>query len=114
MARVIRGGETCAIARTVDAFYEVLAALEKLYAERTTFLITHNLQHATSADLILYLERGRLLERGTHDALMRANGRYATLYSIQTAPKGGVLQFEVSSTGLKNDGGKSRPGAINE
>ncbi len=94
--------------------HEVLAALEKLYGDRTTFLITHNLQHATSADLILYLERGRLLERGTHEALMRANGRYATLYSIQTAPKGGVLQFEASSTGLRNHGGISRPGAINE
>jgi len=55
-----------------------------------------------------------VLERGTHEALMRANGRYATLYNIQTAPKGSVLQFEVSSTGLRNDGGISRPGAINE
>jgi len=51
----------------------------------TTFLITHNLQQAARADLILYLEDGRILERGTHIELMQANSRYAALFRLQAA-----------------------------
>ena len=62
---------------------EVLTALERLYRSRTTFLITHDLRQAASADLILYLENGQLVERGRHDELMRLNGRYAVLHRAQ-------------------------------
>jgi len=63
----------------------VLDALERLAAGRSTLLITHDLQLASGADLILYLEKGRVLERGTHAELMRADGRYAALYRLQAA-----------------------------
>lgn len=68
----------------------VTEALERLAAGRTTFLITHDLQHAARTDMIMYLEGGRVLERGAHDELMRANGRYAGLYRMQAAT-GAVL-----------------------
>jgi ATP-binding cassette subfamily B protein len=61
----------------------VLEALERLYRGRTTFLITHDLTVAAQADLILYLDHGQIVERGTHADLMQANGRYATLYRMQ-------------------------------
>jgi len=64
----------------------VLEALDRLNHGRTTFLITHNLQQAANSDLILYLEAGRIVERGTHLQLMRAGGPYAAMYRRQTQP----------------------------
>jgi len=63
--------------------WAVIEALERLVAGCTTFLITHDLRLAARADLILYLDAGTVRERGTHAALLRANGRYATLYRMQ-------------------------------
>ncbi len=58
----------------------VLEALERLSAGRTTILITHDPLAAARADQILFLDRGRVRERGSHDELMRAGGHYAHLY----------------------------------
>jgi len=63
--------------------WAVIEALERLVAGCTTFLITHDLRLAARADLILYLDAGTVRERGTHAALLRANGRYAALYRMQ-------------------------------
>ncbi len=63
----------------------VLEALERLADGQTTFLVTHDLQLAAKADLILYLEGGRVREGGRHQELMQANGRYANLYHLQAA-----------------------------
>jgi len=60
----------------------VIEALERLTAGRTTFLITHDLQLAGRANLILYLEAGRVREYGTHAELLRAEGPYASLYRL--------------------------------
>ena len=59
-------------------------ALDRLSHGRTSVLVTHNLRHAESADLILFIENGRVVERGTHAALMDARGRYAALYWVQS------------------------------
>jgi ATP-binding cassette subfamily B protein len=61
----------------------VLEALDGLAEGRTAFFITHDLQLAARADLILYLEEGRVVERGSHAELIQAGGRYALLYTQQ-------------------------------
>jgi ATP-binding cassette, subfamily B, bacterial len=68
---------------------EVLKALETLYEQRTTFLITHDPHHAATADLILYLDAGRIVEQGTHQQLLAAGGRYAALHRLRAAERGG-------------------------
>jgi len=50
---------------------------------RTVFIIAHRLSAVRLADRILTIERGRLVEDGSHDELVRSGGRYATLHRIQ-------------------------------
>jgi ATP-binding cassette subfamily B protein len=62
----------------------VTEALERVSAGRTTVLITHDLQVASRADVIFYLDAGRVAESGSHDELMALGGRYAALYRLQS------------------------------
>jgi ABC-type multidrug transport system fused ATPase/permease subunit len=57
--------------------------LRRLRAGRTTFVIAHRLSTITSADQILVLEHGEIVERGNHHELMTLNGRYRELYDRQ-------------------------------
>ena len=59
--------------------------LRRLRRGRTTFVIAHRLSTIRSADQILVLERGEIVERGTHEHLMAVNGRYRQLYEKQYA-----------------------------
>ncbi|MER3493408.1 MAG: protein tyrosine phosphatase [Mastigocladus sp. ERB_26_2] len=66
-------------------------ALERLTKGRTTFLISHNLKPVVQADLILYIEGGKILEKGTHTELMRLGGRYAAMYTLQSNEGNGLM-----------------------
>jgi ABC-type multidrug transport system fused ATPase/permease subunit len=57
--------------------------LRALRTGRTTFVIAHRLSTIRSADQILVMENGEIVERGTHEALLAANGRYRQLYDKQ-------------------------------
>jgi ATP-binding cassette, subfamily B, bacterial len=67
----------------------VSEALNRLTEGRTTFLISHNLKAVEHADMILYVEGGSIIERGTHQELMSLNSHYAALYQIQNAVNNG-------------------------
>jgi ATP-binding cassette subfamily B protein len=62
---------------------EVSAALEHLSSGCSTLLITHSLETAGNADLILFLCDGRIIERGTHQRLLASGGAYAALLRRQ-------------------------------
>ncbi|HEX5108400.1 MAG TPA: ABC transporter transmembrane domain-containing protein [Vicinamibacterales bacterium] len=58
-------------------------ALATLMLNRTSFVIAHRLSTVRRADVILVLDRGRIVERGTHDELLARGGAYAKLYELQ-------------------------------
>ncbi|BAU06290.1 ABC transporter ATP-binding protein [Fischerella thermalis CCMEE 5330] len=71
--------------------HAVNEALERLTKGRTTFLISHNLKPVVQADLIFYIEGGKILEKGTHTELMRLGGRYAAMYTLQSNEGNGLM-----------------------
>ena len=62
---------------------QIHEAMERLMKGRTVFLIAHRLRSAVNADLILVLDHGRIVERGTHADLLRRGGTYAELFEEQ-------------------------------
>ncbi len=62
---------------------EIRGALERLMQGRTTFIIAHRIQSVMNADLILVLDRGRIVQRGTHDELIGREGTYRCIYDVQ-------------------------------
>ena len=69
----------------IDTYTEGLIqnALKRLLKGRTSFIIAHRLSTVRDADLVLVVDKGQIVERGTHDELLALGGRYAELYQRQ-------------------------------
>ena len=72
-------------ASALDSESELLIqeAIENLLGQRTVFIVSHRLNTIRRADMIYVLENGRIVESGTHEKLIAANGRYKNFYDIQ-------------------------------
>lgn len=90
----------------IDAETEALIqeAFKRLTASRTTFIIAHRLSTIQHADLILVINDGQIVERGTHEELFRQNGKYVALWSKQLSKDvkdiGGSLHVEAGDEAL--------------
>lgn len=63
---------------------EIRTALQALMKNRTTFIIAHRIQSVMDADLILVLDKGQVIQHGTHAELVAQDGVYRQIYDIQT------------------------------
>jgi ATP-binding cassette, subfamily B, bacterial len=87
----------------------VQAALEPLMEGRTTLAIAHRLSTIFAADVIFVLERGRLVEHGTHAVLLERGGLYSRLYQEQF--HGGLVEASCADGVVLSDGGVLATGA---
>jgi ATP-binding cassette subfamily B protein len=87
----------------------VQAALEPLMTGRTTIAIAHRLSTILSADVIFVVDRGKIVERGTHDELLERGGLYARLYEQQF--RGGLVQAECEDGVVLSTGEVVRTGS---
>ena len=84
-----------------QAEYDLFERLRSLTHGRTAVYISHRFSTVRRADRIVFLEHGRLVEEGTHQELMRLDGRYARLFRMQAAAYTGedVIPEEIASPG---------------
>ena len=67
----------------METEYKILTELKKINQERTTFIIAHRISSVKDADLILVMEGGEIIERGTHQSLLDEKGYYYEVFSSQ-------------------------------
>ena len=67
----------------VDTERRLTSNLMETYSDSTVFFITHRLASLKHADVILVMDQGALVEKGSHEELMELDGRYATLFHQQ-------------------------------
>lgn len=78
---------------------QIRAALEGLMANRTTFIIAHRIQSIMNADQILVFDQGKIVQKGTHNELIKQPGIYQDIYEIQ-AKIDSALQEEIERVDL--------------
>lgn len=78
---------------------EIRSALEALMVNRTTFIIAHRIQSVMNADLIIVLDKGKIIQKGSHTELVEQEGIYRQIYDIQTRIES-ELESEIESSAV--------------
>ncbi|KAK5169500.1 uncharacterized protein LTR77_005476 [Saxophila tyrrhenica] len=104
----------------IDAETEAVIqqAFRRLTSDRTTFIIAHRLSTIQHADLILVIQDGKVIERGTHDELFQMDGKYVALWSRQLSKDvktvGTTLHVDQADPAQLNMGSESTRGGADE
>ena len=76
----------------METEFRIQKALKEVMNDRTTFIIAHRISSLKHADEILVLDKGKVIERGTHDQLVNLNGAYRRIYDIQYQDRDAIMQ----------------------
>ena len=66
-----------------ESEYEIFNNLQKQYKNKTLFLVSHRFSTVRNANKIYVLDKGQIIERGTHKKLLKVSGKYARMFSVQ-------------------------------
>lgn len=83
--------------------YHIYEEFRRICKGKTGIIVTHRLGAARLADRILYVEKGKIMESGTHDKLMEQGGRYARMFQVQ---KGLYMDGLLKNNLKMNSGGE--------
>lgn len=87
-------------------------AMERLMEGRTTFIIAHRIQSVMSADQIIVLDHGRIVQRGTHESLMAEEGAYRRIYELQAQVEEEISrEVDACADGTNGEGAAVEVGA---
>lgn len=90
----------------METEHEIQKALREVMKGRTTFIIAHRISSVKHADEILVLDRGRVVERGTHAELLARGGYYREIYEIQFRDHGAAAGRYAGAAGLHGRGAR--------
>ena len=87
----------------VGTEFQIQQALEEVVRDRTTFVIAHRLSTVRKADLVVVMERGEVVERGTHAELLAGDGFYRRIYDLQLRPQEVEAAFDKITSAAGGD-----------
>lgn len=86
----------------VNTEKKLLSDIKQFYPEKTLIITAHRLSSVVDCDEIVYMQDGKITERGTFDELMKLNGTFAEIYNIQQAQAKAVVDFDAIKEGGVN------------
>ncbi|HMT11970.1 MAG TPA: ATP-binding cassette domain-containing protein, partial [Ignavibacteria bacterium] len=90
--------------------FEIQKALRNVTNEKTTIVIAHRITSVQDCDRIIVLDKGRVIEQGTHDELIENNGFYKKIFDIQVSIEDEINE-DIDNAKVKKDKLKQRSGA---